>query len=214
MTGFSSSLAPSLTPDLIGAFLTFAIVSSVTPGPNNAMLVASGANFGFRATVPHLLGVVSGFLTLMLVVGLGLGGLFTAYPVLHLVLAWVGTAYLLYLAVRIALSDKLSTAKGGAKPLSFRQAFAFQAVNPKGWAMAVGAMTAYAPQTHYLANVLAIAVMMTLINIPNATFWTAFGLAMRRFLGRPAVLRAFNIGMGLLLALSLIPGLKDLIGAK
>lgn len=203
-----------LDPHLLGAFAVFAFVASITPGPNNAMLMASGANFGLRASLPHMAGVVVGFLLLLIAAGAGLGGLFTAYPVLHRIIGWAGAAYLLYLAVRIALSDKLSTGKGAARPLRFMQAVSFQSVNPKAWAMALGAVTTYAPQTHYLANASVVMVLFSLINIPCIAAWTMFGVAMRRFLDRPAVLRAFNIAMGLLLALSLVPGLEALVAGK
>ena len=203
-----------LNPHLLGAFAVFAFVASITPGPNNAMLMASGANFGLRASLPHMAGVVVGFLLLLIAVGAGLGGLFTAYPVLHRIVGWAGAAYLLYLAARIALSDKLSTGKGAARPLTFIQALSFQPVNPKAWAMTLGAMTTYAPQTHYLANASMVIVLFSLINIPSMLAWTICGVAMRRFLDRPAVLRAFNISMGLLLALSLVPGLEALVAGK
>ena len=94
-----------LTAELLGAFAVFAFVASITPGPNNAMLLASGANFGLRATLPHLAGITAGFFALLIAVGAGLGGLFTAYPVLHRVLGYAGAAYLLYLAARIALYE-------------------------------------------------------------------------------------------------------------
>ncbi len=203
-----------LDPQLLGAFAVFAFVASITPGPNNAMLMASGANFGLRASLPHMAGVAFGFVLLLIAVGAGLGGLFAAYPVLHRIIGWAGAAYLLVLAVRIALSDKLSAGKGGARPLRFVQAVSFQPVNPKAWAMAVGAMTTYAPQTHYLANASVVTALFSLINIPCIAAWTMFGVAMRRFLDRPAVLRAFNIGMGLLLALSLVPGLGALVAGR
>ena len=192
----------------------FAFVASITPGPNNAMLMASGANFGLRASLPHMAGVVVGFLLLLIAVGWGLGGLFTAFPVLHRIIGWAGAAYLLYLAMRIALSDKLSTGNGAARPLKFIQALSFQPVNPKAWAMTLGAVTTYAPQTHYLANVSMVIVPFSLINIPSMLAWTICGVAMRRFLDRPAVLRAFNIAMGVLLALSLVPGLEALAAGK
>ncbi len=199
-----------MTPELIGALALFAFASSITPGPNNTMLLASGANFGLRASIPHMLGVAAGFVLLLLVVGFGLGDVFTAYPVLHVILAWAGTLYLLYLAARIALSDSLKARKDGARPLRFLQAVSFQAVNPKGWAMALGAMTAYAPQAHYLFNVIIVGVVFGLINAPCILAWTTFGVSMRRFLDRPAVLRGFNFAMAGVLVLSLIPSLMEL----
>jgi threonine/homoserine/homoserine lactone efflux protein len=175
--------------------------------------MASGANFGLKASLPHMAGVSVGFVLLLLLVGLGLGGLFTAYPVLHTVLAWVGTLYLLYLAWRIATARGLSARKDGARPMRFLEAVVFQAVNPKGWAMALGAMTAYAPARHYLTNVWIVALLFGVVGAPCIFAWTAFGVSMRRFLDRPAVLRGFNIAMAAVLVLSLVPGLVELVGA-
>jgi threonine/homoserine/homoserine lactone efflux protein len=203
-----------MTSELISALAMFAFASSITPGPNNTMLLASGANFGLRASIPHMLGVSAGFMLLLAVVGCGLGGLFTAYPVLHLVLAWAGTLYLLYLAARIALSSGLSARKDGARPMRFIEAVAFQAVNPKGWAMALGAMTAYAPAAHYLTNVTVVVAIFGAINGPCILAWTAFGVSMRRFLDSPRVLKGFNIAMAAVLVASLIPGLHELMAAK
>lgn len=203
--------SPSITPDLIAALAVFAAASSITPGPNNAMLMASGANFGFRSTLPHLAGVVIGFMVLIVTVGLGLGGLFTAYPALHDVLTVVGAAYLFWLAWKIGTSTGIGAGKAGARPQSFWQAFAFQWVNPKAWAMALGAVTAYAPREGYAANVLIVAGVFAAINLPCVASWTGFGMGLRRFLDRPAVLRAFNVTMALLLVASLIPSLMDLV---
>lgn len=202
-----------MTPQLLSALALFALVSSITPGPNNTMLLSSGANFGLRASLPHMLGVWAGFISLLAVVGLGLGGLFAAYPVLHVILAWAGALYLLYLAGRIAFSSGLSSRKDGARPLRFGQALAFQAVNPKGWAMALGAMTAYAPAQHYFANVAVVVLVFAALNGPSILAWTTFGVGMRRFLERPAVLRGFNLAMAAVLVLSLVPSLRELLGS-
>jgi threonine/homoserine/homoserine lactone efflux protein len=203
----------SLTPELLAALALFAFVSSITPGPNNTMLMASGANFGFRATIPHGLGVSLGFFLLVVAVGLGLGGLFAAYPPLHDILTVAGTLYLLWLAWKIASSKGLGVGEGAARPQTFLQAAAFQWVNPKAWAMALGAVTAYAPRENYVLNILLISAVFTAINLPCVMTWTGFGVGLRRFLGRPAVLRAFNLGMALLLVVSLVPALMELIGA-
>lgn len=204
----------SLTPELLAALALFAFVSSITPGPNNTMLMASGANFGFRASIPHMMGVSGGFLLLVVAVGLGLGGLFAAYPELHDVLAVAGGLYLLWLAWKIATSSGLGMGETGARPQTFLQAAAFQWVNPKAWAMALGAVTAYAPRDGYVANILVVSVIFTAINLPCVASWTGFGVGLRRFLDRPAVLRAFNVGMALLLALSLLPVALELWGAR
>ena len=204
----------SLTPELLAALALFAFVSSITPGPNNTMLMASGANFGFRASIPHMMGVSGGFLLLVVAVGLGLGGLFAAYQELHDVLAVAGGLYLLWLAWKIATSSGIGMGEAGARPQTFLQAAAFQWVNPKAWAMALGAVTAYAPRDGYVANILLVSVIFTAINLPCVASWTGFGVGLRRFLDRPAVLRAFNVGMALLLVLSLLPVALELWGAR
>jgi len=204
----------SLTPELLAALALFAFVSSITPGPNNTMLMASGANFGFRASIPHMIGVSGGFLLLVVAVGLGLGGLFAAYPELHDVLAIAGGLYLLWLAWKIATSSGLGMGEAGARPQTFLQAAAFQWVNPKAWAMALGAVTAYAPRDGYVTNILVVSVIFTAINLPCVASWTGFGVGLRRFLDRPAVLRAFNLGMALLLVLSLVPVALELLAAR
>lgn len=200
----------TLTPDLIGALAVFAFASSITPGPNNTMLMASGANFGFRATRPHLIGVSIGFVLLLLAVGLGLGGLLHAAPALHDALTVVGSAYLLWLAWKIATSSGIGAGEAAARPQTFWQAVAFQWVNPKAWAMALGAVTAYAPQEGYAANVLLVGLVFAAVNLPCIIAWTGFGVALRRVLSRPGVLRAFNVSMALLLVASLAPALLEL----
>ena len=202
----------ALTPELLAALALFAFVSSITPGPNNTMLMASGANFGFRASLPHLMGVSGGFFILVVAVGLGLGGLFSAYPELHDILSVAGGLYLLWLAWKIATSKGMATRGGSGKPQTFLQAAAFQWVNPKAWAMALGAVTAYAPREHYVANILAVSLIFVAINLPCVMSWTGFGVGLRRFLDRPAVMRGFNIVMALLLVASLIPLALELTG--
>jgi threonine/homoserine/homoserine lactone efflux protein len=201
----------SMTSQLITALALFGFTSSITPGPNNTMLLGSGANFGLRASVPHMLGVLGGFLLLLAAVGLGLGAAFKAYPVLHTVLAWAGTIYLLYLAARIAFSTGLKERRDGARPMRFWEAVTFQAVNPKAWAMALGAMTAYAPAQDYMLNVLVVIAVFGVVNAPCIVAWTAFGVGMRRFLDRPAVLRGFNVAMAMALVASLVPTIVELV---
>ena len=133
-----------MSSDVFLALLLYAFVTSITPGPNNFMLLASGVNFGFVRTIPHMLGIGIGFLTLLVGVGLGLGALLTAFPMLHGALKVAGAAYLLYLAWRIGTSRSLG--KDGeekTRPMTFIEAAAFQWVNPKAWVMAVTAMAVY-----------------------------------------------------------------------
>lgn len=193
------------SPELLAGLCLFAFVSSITPGPNNTMLLTSGVNFGFRRTIPHALGVAGGFFVLVVCTGLGLGALFAAYPPLHVVLKVAGAVYLLYLAVKIARSSGMGGGKAGAKPFTFLQAAAFQWVNPKAWAMALGGVTTYAPARDYVGNVVLIAAVFAVINLPCIAAWAGLGVGMRRFLERPGVLKAFNWGMAALLVLSLYP---------
>lgn len=201
------------SPQLLAALAAFAFVSSITPGPNNAMLMASGANFGFASTLPHLAGVTIGFAILLLSVGLGLGGLFTAVPALHAVLKAVGAAYLLWLAWKIATAKGVSGKDGGGRPISFLQAVGFQWVNPKAWVMSVGAVAAYVPQGEgLLPNVALVVLVFSLVNLPCIVAWAGGGVALRRLLAQPAALRAFNWIMAALLVGSLIPIVLDLAG--
>ncbi|MDM8349711.1 LysE family translocator [Pseudomonas sp. sp1636] len=202
-----------MTTELLIAFIAFAFVTSVTPGPNNMMLLASGVNFGVRRSLPHMLGISLGFMLLVMSVGLGLGQLFEQLPLLHTVLRYLGAAYLLYLAWKIAHAGAPDSQVGaGAKPFSFFQAAAFQWVNPKAWIMAIGAITTYTPQDNFMLNVLLIAALFALVNCPSVGLWTVAGSLLRRWLDNARALRFFNIGMALLLVASLYPILTDIKG--
>lgn len=194
-----------MTSDLFLAFAAYAFVTSITPGPNNTMLLASGANHGFRPTVPMIFGISIGFAAMVLAVGLGIGSVFLAFPILHDALRYGGAAYLLYLAWRIAGSAATRADGSDAKPLSFLQAAAFQWVNPKAWIMAIGAVAAYTPQDDFLLNVVTVATVFMVINAPCVSAWAAFGTMLRAFLSNGAYRRAFNILMALLLLASLYP---------
>lgn len=193
-----------MTADLLLALSAFAFVSSITPGPNNLMLMASGANFGFRRTIPHMLGVGLGFGLMVVLVGLGLVRVFDAFPVTHLILTVVGVAYLLWLAWKISHAAAPDAAKSGARPFTFLQAALFQWVNPKAWQMAVTAITLYAPDRSSMA-ILWVGLVFAAVNLPSVSTWTLLGQQMRRWLSSPARLRAFNIAMALLLVASLVP---------
>jgi threonine/homoserine/homoserine lactone efflux protein len=188
------------------ALLIYAFVTSVTPGPNNFMLLASGVNFGFVRTIPHMIGIASGFFLLLVAVGFGLGALLTAYPPLHLALKIAGGAYLLYLAWRIAISRSMGKeGKVGAKPMSLFSAAAFQWVNPKAWVMALTAMAVYSNPDRPFLSVWIIAAAFAIVNLPSVSVWAGFGVALRGFLADPVRLKWFNIAMGVLLALTLWP---------
>ncbi|MDA8486427.1 LysE family translocator [Pseudomonas resinovorans] len=200
--------------ELIFAFILFAFVTSVTPGPNNMMLLASGVNFGVRRSVPHMLGISLGFMVLVMAVGLGLSQVFRQFPELYIALRYIGAAYLLYLAWKIAGSGApdANNSEKRPKPFTFLQAAAFQWVNPKAWVMAIGAITTYTPQENFVVNVVLIAALFALVNCPSVGLWTVAGSLMRRWLSEPRILRLFNIGMALLLVASLYPILVDVHG--
>lgn len=195
--------------DAFLALLVYAFVTSITPGPNNFMLLASGVNFGFVRTIPHMLGIGFGFLSLLLGVGFGLGALLSTFPILHGGLKIAGGAYLLYLAWRIGMSRSLgNSGDSKARPMTFLEAAAFQWVNPKAWVMAVTAMAVYtSPESPFL-SVLLISGAFALVNLPSVSSWAGFGMALRGFLAEPVRLKWFNIAMGVLLAATLWPMLK------
>lgn len=200
----------TLSLDLLLGFALFALVTSITPGPNNTMLLASGVNFGFNRTIPHMLGITCGFFVLVVAVGFGLGAVFQTYPLLYTVLRYVGAAYLLYLAWKIAHSGPVSdSAKGEAKPISYLGAAAFQWVNPKAWIMAIGAISTYTPMQGYFTNVIVIAAVFALINLPSVGVWAACGTLLRKVLKDRRWLRLFNWSMAALLVASLYPILLE-----
>ncbi|MBN9257187.1 MULTISPECIES: LysE family translocator [unclassified Mesorhizobium] len=195
--------------DTFLALLVYAFVTSVTPGPNNFMLLASGVNFGFTRTIPHMLGIGIGFLVLLLAVGFGLGAVLTAFPMLHNGLKVAGSAYLLYLAWKIASSRSMG-GKGEerAQPMRFLDAAAFQWVNPKAWVMAVTAMAVYSNADRPYLSVVLVSVAFAVVNLPSVSVWAGFGMALRGFLSDPTRLKWFNIAMGVLLAATLWPMLR------
>ena len=190
--------------ETLPALALFALVTSVTPGPNNLMLMASGANFGFRRTVPHMLGVGLGFVLMTFLVGIGLAGLFQTYPLAVTALEVVSVVYMLWLAWKIAHAAAPKERQAGGTPMTFLQAAAFQWVNPKAWAMALTAITVHAPDRSLWAVAL-VAVIFGAINLPSVSLWTLIGQQMRRVLTNERRLMIFNWTMAGLLVLSLAP---------
>lgn len=195
-----------LSLDTVLALVSFAFVASITPGPNNIMLAASGVNFGFTRTIPHMLGIGAGFMALLLAAGFGMGVVFTAFPALKTILKVAGAAYMLWLAWKIAFAG--SGGDGGqspARPLTFWEAAAFQWVNPKGIVMALGAMAVYVRPERPVAAVVAVTLIFGLVNVPSIGTWAGFGPVLRNLLREPAKLKAFNVVMALLLVVSILP---------
>ena len=202
-----------MTTDIIVSLAIFAFVTSVTPGPNNLMLLASGINFGFTRTIPHMSGISIGFMVMVLLVGAGLIQLFDAYPLSYTILKVLSISYLLFLAWKIATTasyenqrtDDGSEAENPGRPFTFFQAALFQWVNPKAWAFALTAITAYTPPSHPLFSVLIVTLTCGVVNLPSVAIWAVLGTQLRRFLRSPKQLRAFNIVAALLLIGSLYP---------
>jgi threonine/homoserine/homoserine lactone efflux protein len=194
----------AMTYDILIALAGFALVSSITPGPNNLMLMASGANFGFARTLWHMLGVGIGFTLMIVLVGIGLIQIFDLYPISHTILKVVSVLYLGWLAYKIANAAAPQAAGETGKPITFLQAAAFQWVNPKAWTMALTAITLYAPDQSFQA-ILLVALVFGAINLPSVSVWTLMGQQMQRYLTNATRLKIFNYTMAALLLLSLYP---------
>ncbi|MDS9467787.1 LysE family translocator [Paracoccus sp. MBLB3053] len=193
-----------MSQHVILALIAFAFVTSITPGPNNLMLMASGANFGMRRSLPHLLGVAFGFGGMVALLGLGVDQIITKLPLLAQGLKWVSLTYVLWLAWKIAHAAPPAADDNGsaARPMSFGAACAFQWVNPKAWMMALGALSAYSVGA---GGVMGVALIFTLVNLPSVAVWVAMGQGLRGFLADRRRLRFFNLTMALLLVASMLP---------
>ncbi|MDW3223217.1 MAG: LysE family translocator [Paracoccaceae bacterium] len=193
-----------MTLEILSALILFAFVSSATPGPNNLMLMASGANYGFIRSIPHMLGISIGFTVMIILVGAGLSQIFDSYPISHRILKIISVGYLAYLAWKIATAAAIKKDSAQGTPMTFLQAAAFQWVNPKAWAMALTALSVYAPgQT--LAAFALVALVFGLVNLPSITLWTMMGQQMARLLTNPFRLQIFNWSMAAMLIASLYP---------
>jgi len=193
----------TLNIELLVAIASFAFVTSVTPGPNNIMLTASGANFGLTRTLPHIAGIVFGIALMNLVIGLGLGAVFQQHPVIQQVLKIGGSAYLIWLAVKLLrFSHVENSSDSGGRPFSFLQAASFQYINPKAWVMVISANASFTLSGDlYWTSVGLIIVLFILIGPPSVMLWTIFGQAIRRHLRDPAFLKGFNTFMASLTAM-------------
>ncbi|OUX24778.1 MAG: lysine transporter LysE [Euryarchaeota archaeon TMED255] len=193
---------------LLPGLLMFALVSSITPGPNNLMLMASGVNFGLRATIPHLLGVVIGHALMTIALGMGISSLLNSIPQAHLALKILGVTYVLFLAWKIfnvnSGEQTENTTKG--TPFSFSQAIAFQWINPKGWTLTLTALTLYSVVSS-IESILLVALAFASINLPCVTVWTLAGIKLRNLLKNPKYLKLFNLIMASLLIISVLPAI-------
>jgi threonine/homoserine/homoserine lactone efflux protein len=199
-----------MSQQLLFAFVLFAAVMFFTPGPNNIMVMSSGLTYGFRRTLPHMAGVSFGFAFMVGAVGFGLGTIFIAYPVLQTILKYLGAAYLIYLAIVIALSGPVEGSEvDGRGPMSFWGAAMFQWVNVKGWVAVIGTITAYAAIASYPFNILIQTLISLAMGVGSTVTWTLFGTALRPLLTSERAVRAFNVVMAVLLLASLYPVFMD-----
>src|SRR6201995_5493010 len=194
-----------MSHQLLFAFVVFAAVMFFTPGPNNIMVLSSGLTYGFRRTMPHILGITFGFAFMVGAVGLGFGTVFIAFPVLQTILKYAGAAYLIYLAVMIAMAGPPKPGEASRGPMTFWSAAMFQWVNVKGWVAIIGTITAYAAIASFPLNIALQVVIFLLMGRASITTWTLFGSALRPVLTSPRAVRVFNVAMALLLLASLYP---------
>jgi len=185
------------------SILFFCLVTSISPGPNNIMLMTSGLNHGVRKTIPHLLGIVIGFPVMVAAIGFGLGAIFVSYPSAHFFIKVVGVAYLLFLSYKIANAGNPSVVESVREPFTFFQAAAFQWANPKAWVIGVGAIAAYTTQDAVFSGVSLIIVGYLSVGTISMLVWLFLGAALQRFLKNQTQVKYFNWVMAGLLVLSL-----------
>ena len=193
-----------MTTELFIALATFCFVSSITPGPNNLMLLSSGLNFGFTRSLGHMFGIALGFSFMVLLVGIGLGQLFQLYPFATTILKWLSIAYLAYLAYQIANSQSFENVDNQSNPFNFLQAALFQWVNPKAWTMALSVNAVYAAE-QTLSSMLLVSGVFLIINLPAICCWLLLGKGIKRFITSPMKIKFFNWLMASLLVASFIP---------
>jgi threonine/homoserine/homoserine lactone efflux protein len=199
-----------MSHSLLIAFIIFATVMFITPGPNNIMVLSSGLTYGFRRSLPHIAGITIGFAFMVGAVGLGFGTIFIAYPILQTILKYAGAAYLIYLAAVIAMSEPVTPGKDvGRGPMTFWGAAVFQWVNVKGWVMVIGTITAYAGIAGFPWNIVIQVLLSLLLGVVSTSIWALSGSSLRSLLTSPRAVRAFNIVMAVLLLASLYPVFMD-----
>src|SRR3954462_11370895 len=199
-----------MSQSVLFAFVVFATVMFFTPGPNNVMLLSSGLTYRFRRTLPHVAGVTVGFAFMIGAVGLGLGTVFIAFPLLQTILKYAGIAYLLYLAAAIAMSGPVSPGQDNRRgPMTFWGAAMFQWINVKGWVMVIGTVTAYAAISTFPWNIVMQVALSLLLGVLACSSWALFGTALRPLLTTPGAVRVFNVAMALLLLVPPCPVLTE-----
>jgi threonine/homoserine/homoserine lactone efflux protein len=191
--------------DIFLALVLFSTVMAFTPGPNNIMLAASGVNFGFARTLPHMAGITLGFFALLAACGAGLGLVFAAVPDLQLVLKIAGAAYMLFLAFKVATAHLSDDGAKPARPFTFLQAAAFQWINPKALIACLSAIALYVRPGHERSDFPVMLAVLMAATVLSTSTWAGFGVGLRRLLREPQHARIFNLAMALLLVASIVP---------
>jgi threonine/homoserine/homoserine lactone efflux protein len=190
-----------ITIELTVALITFYFVMFVTPGPNNIMLTTSGIKYGFKKTIPHILGIPLGHFFQISLVSLGLGTLFQNYPLIQEILKVAGCLYLFFLAYKMfgSLSIKENKKKTG-RPLKFYEASLFQILNPKAWVVAITAVSVFFPKDeHFITGIFYLAAIAPIICLPSISVWALFGSGIRAFVSNPKMRQIIEIVMAFLL---------------
>ncbi|MEQ8305986.1 MAG: LysE family translocator [Hoeflea sp.] len=200
--------------DTVLALAGFAFVMSVSPGPGNFLLLASGANFGFVRSIPLILGICLGFLSMVVLVGLGLGQVFKAYPLIGIAIRTACGVYIVWLAAKLVRSRSLGAEDGPrlGQPFTFLEAALLQLLNPKAWTVALIVTATYVDPGAPVKSLLALVVLFAGVNIPSISIWAASGTALRRFLAQDNRAAVFNIAMAILLLASMAPVLLSTLG--
>ena len=192
--------------DIILSLSSFCAITLITPGPNNIMLMSSGLTFGLRKTIPHMIGVPLGFAIMVFSVGFGIGTLFKTWPFLYPFLKYGGATYLIFLALKIAMSGPIDTSNNvRGKPMTILQAMAFQWINPKAWMMSISVTSAYSEISFFPLNITIISLIYGTLGFISSGTWAAFGFALQRIISSPSAIRSFNVIMSVLLVASLYP---------
>jgi len=191
---------------MIVSIATFTLSTVLTPGPNNIMLLSSGLTFGYKKTLPHILGIIFGFPFMVILVGLGMGVVFENYPFLFQIVKVIGILYLFWLAYKIANSADNYDTTIKSKPLTFLEAAAFQWLNPKGWIMAITSVSVFVTSSqNYFMQVVFVSFIYFLSGMISTNSWTLGGVLLKKFIKSEKSIGIFNKLMALLLVLSIIP---------
>ncbi|MDA8682967.1 LysE family translocator [Porticoccaceae bacterium] len=190
----------------------FALSASITPGPNNIMIMASGLNFGIRRSIPHALGIAIGFPIMLLALGSGLGTIFDRYPLFHEIIKVSGLLYLVYLAGRIAKAAPIEHTETSTKPLNFFQAALFQWVNPKAWVMGTGAISSFTVSNQSMFDQVAFIALTFLVAAAiSVSLWLVVGHQLKLWLKNNRYQRWFNFTMAGLLIMSILPVISSML---